>query len=325
MVSDATDSELSEPHYRTMQSRGKPGVRFMSSAESKVKRSGAGNVPSYRIATRNMRARQQHGEFATDQPLIDGVVSTIAPFTTSAIYDHDLLDENGMGLHDDERARHEEFQYWCTFRPAGSSAFVLGNVSTVSHEHECKRVASNDGMTTYKCNHASHSKKQWSSAGAAVIAECPPWTLTVMHRSLNSGKTAVSPDGQICQGQALASHGAFALSKPLPAMYGLTDGQSLTILVAEQPAGTHGHGLMFGVESYSMLTQLILALQAYGADVAGRSLEVQLPASALLSPYLWRDQQRSLAMFDMCVDGTHCTATAKDCARGGARERNDYA
>jgi hypothetical protein len=153
MVSDATDSELSEPHYRTMQSRGKPGVRFMSSAESKVKRSGAGNVPSYRIATRNMRARQQHGEFATDQPLIDGVVSTIAPFTTSAIYDHDLLDENGMGLHDDERARHEEFQYWCTFRPAGSSAFVLGNVSTVSHEHECKRVASNDGMTTYKCNH----------------------------------------------------------------------------------------------------------------------------------------------------------------------------
>ena len=314
LISHAMDSELSETHYRTMHSRGKPGVRFKSSTDSKAR---TGNVPSWRIATRDLRSRQQRGEFAEGQPLTDGLVKTIAPFTASAIYNHDLLDENGMGLHNDERARHENFLYWCTFRPAGSTAFVHGNVSTVSHEHECKRIPSDDGKTTYKCSHPAHNKKPWSYAGAAVVTECAPWTLTVMHRSVNSGMTAVSADGQIREGQALASHGAFALSKPLPAMYGLTDGKSLTALVAEQPAGTHSHALMFGVESYSELAQLIAALEAYGADVAKRSMDMQLPARALPSPYLWRDPQRSRAMFDLCVDGTHVTATTEDCARGG--------
>ena len=142
-MSDTANSELSEKHYDTMRSLGKPGVCFASSAGSTAagRASAVIDIPSWRIATRNMRARQACGDFFEDQPVVDVLVRTIAAHTPSAIYNHDLIDANGMGPHDDERARHANISHWLTFRPgAGSIAFVVGNLDNESDVHTCARV-----------------------------------------------------------------------------------------------------------------------------------------------------------------------------------------
>ena len=80
-------------------------------------------------------------DFFEDQPVVDVLVRTIAAHTPSAIYDHDLMDANGMGPHDDERARHANISHWLTFRPgAGSIAFVVGNLDNVTDVHMYMRT-----------------------------------------------------------------------------------------------------------------------------------------------------------------------------------------
>ena len=91
-MSHTANSELSEKHYATMRSLGKPSVCFASSAGSTAagRASAVTNIPSWRIATRNMRARQACGDFFEDQPVVDVLVRTIAAHTPSAIYDHQM-------------------------------------------------------------------------------------------------------------------------------------------------------------------------------------------------------------------------------------------
>ena len=273
-----------------------------------------------RLCWRGAFARRRRGDFAAC-PALNCIVSSADPANggKSACAGYLQIKRRGdgnHGLHGDERSKKGAL---LLLEAAGGTGYAQVNRATAAPQHVCQRTEKG-----YQCSHASHKKQPIASGSNAVLSQRLAYQVTVARWQANADATFVTAEGEVRLVDAgplsaiRAGHAAFALGEPLQHQWGVSTGPSVASIAAKQPHGAVSATFMVSVASFA---DAMAQLSIWKAQLAALLARPE-SASVVLAPttcFFFVNDERMAVIRSQCEAGSVLSASAEDCAAGGAR------